>query len=146
MTFRDAPFAPSTPLFPSRRQVLDYLHAYAEQHRELLAPVTRFGTEVVGMQKQGSTWSVTSRQGQDERQEVFDKVVVSQSARAGDGPLWNVTLGSREIAAHHSPDRSRLAAVPARSCLSCPGSGTSPARSGTRAGTARRSSSATRCV
>ncbi|EPQ32262.1 uncharacterized protein PFL1_00459 [Pseudozyma flocculosa PF-1] len=90
MAYRDAPFDPSTPLFPQRREVEEYIDRFAEAKR--LLPLIRFETAVTSVQRvkhqagqpwgRGSVWRVRSRpiHGGDLVTEEFD-YIVSASGR-----------------------------------------------------------------
>jgi putative flavoprotein involved in K+ transport len=55
------PFPSSTPLFPTRRDFLDYLRRYTE---EFQLPV-RTGAEVVRITREGTRWNVRTASGED---------------------------------------------------------------------------------
>ena len=54
--FRDFPMPESYPDYPGHRQVLAYLHAYAERHR--LAALLRLGVSVQSARPEGEAWLV----------------------------------------------------------------------------------------
>ncbi len=65
--FRDAPLPDAYPDYPSHRQILEYLRAYAEQHR--LRDDARFGARVaqVAPDASGEGWRVTLQGGEARR-------------------------------------------------------------------------------
>jgi hypothetical protein len=65
--FRDLPMPESYPDYPSHRQVLAYLRAYADRHR--LRERTEFGTEVKSVQPdgEGAEWTVDLATGESRR-------------------------------------------------------------------------------
>lgn len=80
MQFRDFPFPPGSPLFPSHRQVLQYIQSFAEQFN--LLPLIRFNTIVVKAEPVGQAWHVTSTEWQQgstpvTKTEEYDAVVVA---------------------------------------------------------------------
>ncbi|CEH19365.1 fad nad-binding domain-containing protein [Ceraceosorus bombacis] len=105
MTFRDAPFAPGTHLFPDRSTVNDYLKAYGDDHA--VERHIRFNRSVDKLRRlhnvpgQQGRWEVTSTAVQDSSSgaphrivERFDKVVIAtgRCARPSLPPvngLWN---------------------------------------------------------
>lgn len=79
MQFRDFPFPPDSPVFPTHRQVLDYIQSFAEHYN--LLPLVRFNTTVVCAEPIGKTWQITStewKQGMpNTKTEEYDAVVVA---------------------------------------------------------------------
>ncbi|KAF5101040.1 hypothetical protein D0Z00_001040 [Geotrichum galactomycetum] len=57
MQFANTPFPPGTDVFPSAREVRDYVRAYGRD----LEPLVRLRTQVIDAHKEGSSWVVTSR-------------------------------------------------------------------------------------
>ena len=60
-------FPASTPLFPARRDFLDYLHRYAETFR---LPVTT-GADVVGVRRESDAWIVQTADGRELRSRLL---------------------------------------------------------------------------
>ena len=70
--FRDHPFPPGTPLFPSHRHVASYLEAFADECG--IRQRIRFKTTVTRVAPADGGWTVASGDGEEE---TFDAVVVA---------------------------------------------------------------------
>ncbi|KAI9319327.1 hypothetical protein BX666DRAFT_1854235 [Dichotomocladium elegans] len=80
MQFRDIPFPESTPLFPNRCQVLDYIQTIAIQ--EDLCRMIRFNTTVTRVDPVGERWRVASTEqacggGTRSFEEEYDAIIVA---------------------------------------------------------------------
>jgi len=76
MTFEEKPFSDSTPDFPFRNQITQYLKEYGEEIR----PIVEFEKEVINVEKEGK-WCVTIRDLKDPKRkatvEQFDAVAIA---------------------------------------------------------------------
>lgn len=70
--YRDYPFPPGTPLFPSHREVAAYLNAFADDFG--LRPRIRINARVAAVRPEGDRWVLTVEDGSQHR---FDAVVVA---------------------------------------------------------------------
>ncbi|KAI7847991.1 flavin-binding monooxygenase-like-domain-containing protein [Circinella umbellata] len=89
MSYRDIPFPSNSPLFPNRKQVIDYIQHVAEKYE--LLPMIRFNTTVVTVQQQPEgqeshndnkrSWQVSVTYWHDGKKtnytESFDAIVVA---------------------------------------------------------------------
>lgn len=79
MHFANTPFPPDTDLFPSGREVRDYVRAYGHD----VEPLVRLRSEVIDAHKEGPSWVVTYRQLDDKqgsaaiKVEQFDALVLA---------------------------------------------------------------------
>jgi len=99
--FRDYPFPPGTPLFPSHREVASYLESFAVDFS--IRPLIRFNTRVTSVApvdgQPGRGWTVTTGGGASE---TFDGVVVASGHQGVPAdPEWAGRFAGRYL---HSRD------------------------------------------
>lgn len=117
MTFRDFPFPDGTPLFPTRAEVLSYLHRYADSMDA--RAFTRFRTTVDSVQRISSSgpgnskWLVKSRRidvTESVKEDVFDFVgIASGWARVPHVPMVQGMDNFRGTQLHSAWYRSPVA-------------------------------------
>ena len=95
--FRDHPFPPGTPLFPSHREVAAYLEGFADRFG--IRPLIRFNTRVLNVEpvdgRAGRGWTVTTADGS---QEHYDGVVVASGHQGVPAdPEWAARFTGRYL-------------------------------------------------
>jgi len=98
--FRDYPFPPGTPLFPSHREVASYLDAFADKFG--VRAITRFNTRVTNVEpvdgRPGEGWILQLADGSEE---TFDAVVVASGHQGVPAhPEWAQDFGGRYLHSH----------------------------------------------